>query len=57
MEAALIGSSLKDEHRALIGAALQGFWSAEAGMHEVFKGLLTSFEVTLCLLRKRIFSA
>jgi hypothetical protein len=53
MEAALTGSSLKEEHRALIGAALQGFWSSEAGMHEAFKGLITSFEVIFLSLRER----
>ena len=36
MEAAMTGSSLKEEHRALIGAALQGFRSTEAGMREAF---------------------
>ena len=45
MEATLASSSLKGEHRALISATLQGFRSAEAGMREVFKGLVTSFEV------------
>lgn len=45
IEETLKGSSLKEEHRALIGAALQGFWSAGAGLHEVFKGFIMSFEV------------
>ena len=45
MEVALMGSSLKEEYRTLIGAALQGFRSIEARMREVFKGLVTSFEV------------
>jgi hypothetical protein len=48
MEAALTGSSLKEEHRTLIGTALQGFQSTEAGMREAFKGLITSFEVISC---------
>jgi hypothetical protein len=45
MEDTLKGSSIKEEHRALIGAALQGFRSAGAGLHEVFKNLVASFEV------------
>ena len=48
MEAALTGSSLKEEHRALIGVVLQGFRPVEAGMREVFKGLVMSFEVFFC---------
>ena len=36
-------------HRALIGTMLQGFWSAGAGLHEVFKNLVTSFELLLYL--------
>ena len=36
MEDALKGSSIKEEHHALIGAALQGYRSAEAGLHSVF---------------------
>ena len=47
MEETLKGSSLKEEHRALIGAALQGSRSAGAGLHEVFKNLVTSFDVCL----------
>jgi hypothetical protein len=47
MEAALTSSSIADEHCALIGTALQGFWSAEARICEVFKGLMMSFEVCL----------
>lgn len=45
MEEALTGSSIAEEHRALIGAALQGFRSAEARICEVFKGLVKNFEV------------
>jgi hypothetical protein len=45
MEDTLRGSSIKEKHRALMGAALQGFRSAEAGLHEVFKNLITSVEV------------
>ena len=48
IEVALMGSSLTKEHRALIGAALQGFRSTEARMREVFKGLVMSFEVFFC---------
>ena len=44
MEEALTGSSLKEEHHALVGAVLQGFRSTEAGMLEAFKGLIKSFE-------------
>ena len=49
MEDALKGSSIKEEHRALIGMALQGYRSAGAGLHEVFKNLVVGFEV--CFLR------
>jgi hypothetical protein len=45
MEDALKGSSVKEEHRALIGTALQGYRSAGAGLHEVFKNLIAGFEV------------
>jgi hypothetical protein len=48
MEDTLKDSSIKEEHRALIGAALQGFQSTEAGLHEVFKNLVASFEVSFC---------
>ena len=44
-EEALKGCSLKEEHRALIGAALQGYRSIGAGLHEVFKSLVAGFEV------------
>ena len=49
VRAALTGSSLKEVHHALIGAALKEFWSTETGMREVFKGLITSFEVFFCI--------
>lgn len=42
-----MGASLREEHRVLVGAVLQGFRSAKTGMHEVFKGLFTGFEVIL----------
>lgn len=45
MKAALSGSSLEEEHREVIGAVLQGFWSTEAEMREVSKGLIMSFEI------------
>ena len=45
MEDTLKGSSIKEEHRALIGVALQGFRSAGAGLHEVFKNLIVGFKV------------
>ena len=45
MEDTLKGSSIKEEHRALIGAALQGFRSTGASLHEVFKNLIVGFEV------------
>ena len=45
MEYTLKGSSIKEEHRALIGAVMQGFRSAEVVLHEVFKNLVASFEV------------
>jgi hypothetical protein len=44
VEETLKGSSLKEEH-ALIGAALRGFRSTGASLHEVFKNLVTSFEI------------
>ena len=47
MEDALKGSSIKEEHRALIGTALQGYRSAGAGLHEVFKNLVAGFKVRL----------
>ena len=53
----LTGSSLKEEHHTLIGEVLQGFWFIEAGMREVFKGLVTSFEVFLCTHIKNNLSA
>jgi hypothetical protein len=46
VEEALRGSSIK-EHRALIGTALEGYRSAGAGLHEVFKNLVAGFEVRL----------
>ena len=48
-EEALKGCSLKEEHRALIGTALEGYRSVEAGLREVFKSLVAGFEV--CFLR------
>ena len=45
MEDALKGSSIKEEHRALIGVALQGYQSAGASLHEVFKNLIAGFQV------------
>jgi hypothetical protein len=45
VEETLKGSSFKEEHHAMIGAALQGFQSAGGGLHEVFKNLITIFEV------------
>jgi hypothetical protein len=45
MEDTLKDSSIKEEHRALIGAALQGYRSTGAGLHEVFKNLVAGFEV------------
>ena len=45
MEDALKGSSIKEEHRALIGSALQGYRSTGSGIHEVFKNLVAGFEV------------
>jgi hypothetical protein len=56
MEDALKGSSVKEEHRALIGTALQGYRSAGAGLHEVFKNLIAGFEVhflrvSICLFK------
>jgi hypothetical protein len=50
-EEALRGCSLKEEHRALIGATLEGYRSAEAGLHEVFKNLVAGFEVRLLRIR------
>ena len=47
VEEALKGCSLKEEHRALIGTVLEGYRSAEAGLHEVFKNLVAGFEVHL----------
>mgnify|MGYP006269369167 CR=1 FL=1 len=43
-----MGSSLKEEHHALISATLHGFPSIEAETREVFKGLVTSFKVFFC---------
>nr|XP_045089558.1 chromosome partition protein MukB-like [Aegilops tauschii subsp. strangulata] len=50
MEETLKGSSLKEEHCAMICATLQGFRSAGAGLNEVFKNLVTSFEVSTSVL-------
>jgi hypothetical protein len=47
VEEALRGSSIKEEHRALIGTALEGYRSAGAGLYEVFKNLIVGFEVRL----------
>ena len=44
-EAALTSSSILPEQRALLGAALNQFRSAEAGVMEVFLGLAKGFEV------------
>ena len=53
VEAALMGSSLKEEHRTLVGVALQGFRSAEARMREVFKGFIRIFEVLFYLFMRK----
>ena len=45
MGVALTGSPIAEEHRALIDMTLSGFWSIEARMHEVFKGLFRGFKV------------
>ena len=47
----LNGLLVVEEHRALIGMALQGFQCAKPGMHEVFKCLIRSFEVCFLVLR------
>ena len=39
------GSSIKEEHRALMGTALESYRSAGAVLHEVFKNLAAGFEV------------
>ena len=55
VEEALKGCSLKEEHRALIGTALEGYRSIEAGLHEVFKNLIAGFEVRLLRIRFALF--
>ena len=49
-------ASILEEHRALMGTVIERISSAESGLHEAVKSLLTGFEVHLdnihfCLLR------
>ena len=39
------GASIKEEHHALMGTVLEGYRSARAVLHEVFKNLAAGFEV------------
>ena len=54
VEGALTSSSILPKQHALLGTALNQFWSAEAGVMEVFRDLAKGFEVclicNLCLL-------
>ena len=38
-------ASISEEHRALMGTVIERISSAESGLHEVIKSLLTGFEV------------
>ena len=38
-------ASISEEHRALMGTVIERISSAESGLHEAIKSLLTSFEV------------
>ena len=49
-------ASISEEHHALMGTVIERISSAESGLHEAVKNLLTGFEVRLdnvhfCLLR------
>ena len=46
MEEALSGSSIAEDHRALMGAILQSIQSVDSGLKEAFNGLLTGFKVS-----------
>jgi hypothetical protein len=52
MEDALKGSSIKEEHRALMGTALESYRSAGAALHEVFKNLAAGFEVRILRIQR-----
>ena len=47
MEDDLKGSSIKEEHRALMGTVLESYRSAGAALHKVFKNLVAGFELRL----------
>jgi hypothetical protein len=55
MEDALNGSSISDDHRAIMGMVLKNLWSAETGMRVAFNGLLSGFEVSQVILLSLIF--
>ena len=38
-------ASISEEHRALMGTVIERFSSAESGLHEAGRSLLTGFEV------------
>ena len=50
MEEALSGSTIAENHRALMGAVLQGIQSVDSGLKEAFNGLLTGFQVSHVIL-------
>ena len=50
MEEALAGSSIAEDHCALVGAVLQGIQSVDSRLKQAFNGLLTGFKVSHIML-------